>query len=187
MERTALERCGFLFVSFVLLILSSWQPVIYGNTEASIVRHIMAENGRSLGDHVRLLAVEDRESDRIVLFRKASDPDSPVMTLLFRKNGDGNYAAVKRGCREMYCSRPLGKNFSDFLTVPGEQTVYFAAYSEDPRLAELQIRFSVETVQTSRTISVENVPFVAIVPFQSGVTGFSANISFRDGSGTEIG
>ena len=182
MERAALERCGFLFVSFVLLILSSWQPVIYGNTEASIVRHIMAENGRSLGDHVRLLAVEDLES-----FRKASEPDSPVMTLLFRKNGDGNYEAVKRGCREMYCSRPLGKNFSDFLTVSGEQTVYFAAYSEDPRLAELQIRFSVETVQTSRTISVENVPFVAIVPFQSGVTGFSANISFRDGNGTEIG
>lgn len=78
MSRNTGERWFFLFFSFVVLIFSaSYVPTVYGNDPASIERYLAVHEGRLLGDHVEILAVEDVGADRFVVFRlETKRPDA---------------------------------------------------------------------------------------------------------------
>ena len=74
MEKSAFQRAVFLVFGVILLIvMANYEPKIYGNDEASIEKYIMQEVGLERQDHVEFLAVEARNDDRIVIFRRETE------------------------------------------------------------------------------------------------------------------
>ena len=70
MGKSNFQRMIFLFLAaFLLLIAAAWQPEVYGNDDASIRRYIHQTTGIWMQTQGDLLAVEDRNDDRLVIFR----------------------------------------------------------------------------------------------------------------------
>ena len=141
MSRTAAVRWGFLFFSFVVLIFSaSYVPTVYGNDPASIERYLAVHEGRRLGDHVEILAVEDVGADRFVVFRLETKRPDERYVVRFRRNGQGNYEAYYG-----YVRRMLGRETGLYRETPGsyggDQGNYFVGWIENPKAAEVYVRF----------------------------------------------
>ena len=141
MSRTAAVRWGFLFFSFVVLIFSaSYVPTVYGNDPTSIERYLAVHEGRRLGDHVEILAVEDVGEDRFAVFRLETKRPDERYLVRFRRNEQGNYEAYYG-----YVRRMLGRETGLYRGNPGsyggDQGNYFVGWIENPKAAEVYVRF----------------------------------------------
>lgn len=141
MSRNTGERWVFLFFGFVVLIFSaSYVPTVYGNDSASIERYLAVHEGRHLGDHVEILAVEDVGADRFVVFRLETKRPDERYLVRFRRNEQGNYEAYYG-----YVRRMLGRETGLYRETPGsyggDQGNYFVGWIENPKAAEVYVRF----------------------------------------------
>lgn len=141
MSRNAAVRWVFLFFSFVVLIFSaSYVPTVYGNDPASIQRYLAVHEGRRLGDHVEILAVEDVGADRFAVFRLETKRPDERYVVRFRRNEQGDYEAYYG-----YVRRMLRRETGLYREIPGnyggEQGNYFVGWIENPKAAEVYVRF----------------------------------------------
>ncbi|MDD3347429.1 hypothetical protein [Oscillibacter sp.] len=186
MKRETVERLRFLLFSIVVLLFAAgYRPTIYGNDPASIERYIMETAGERLGDHVELLAVEDRGEDRFVLFRRQQKKPDDVWIVRFRQNEGGKYEAYSsRRPYSMYCARPGSRIYTEFLTGwDDDRSVYFVGWSENPKVETLWLRFD---EQPEMTLPIKENPSLTILEFQAGYGGFHASHEFRDAQGNEV-
>ena len=185
MSRNTGERWFFLFFSFVVLIFSaSYVPTVYGNDPASIERYLAVHEGRLLGDHVEILAVEDVGADRFVVFRLETKRPDERYVVRFRRNEQGNYEG--HILENLYPSGPGRRIYSDFLRAGKDNTVYFAVWNEDPDLAQIQVLFAVGKEQQRETVTVAGEPSLTLLEFQGSATGFYADTSFLAADGSEL-
>ena len=141
MSRNTGERLTFLLLSFLLFIVSiSYVPTVYGNDPASIERYLSVHEGRRLGDHVEILAVEDVGKDRFAVFRLETKQADARYVVRFRRNEQGNYEAYYG-----YVRRMLGRETGLYRETPGsyggDQGNYFVGWIENPKAAEVYVRF----------------------------------------------
>lgn len=185
MSRNSGERLAFILLSFLLFIVSiSYVPTVYGNDPASIERYLVVHEGRRLGDHVEILAVEDVGEDRFAVFRLETKRPDERYVVRFRRNGQGNYEG--HILENLYPSRPGGRIYSDFLRAGKDNTVYFAVWNEDPDLAQIQVLFAVGKEQQRETVTVAGEPSLTLLEFQGSATGFYADTSFLAADGSEL-
>ena len=185
MEKSNFQRMIFLFLAaFLLLIAAAHEPEIYGNDEASIRRYIYQESGlwmQTLGD---LLAVEDRNDDRIVIFRPDDKKPDELWFARFRKNADGNYEGyAPEKPRTMYEGRSGDGVWRHSVSGYGDDhTTYYFVWSENPDLGE--IVFQLKHGDEQRAKITEN-PSLTVFEFDTyGSWGCSA--FFYDAEGNEI-
>ena len=140
MEKRALQQAWFLVFSLIFMfVVTQYEPKVYGNDEASIEKYIMQEVGLELQDHVEILAVEDRNTDRIVIFRRETKRPDEVWFVRFRQNENGDYEgyALKEP-KSMFCAHPGNGIYSEPITGRGKDSkVYYAIWSENPDLREI--------------------------------------------------
>lgn len=154
MKKTSLQRIAFLFLAVILLLISAgWNATIYGNDARSIQRYIYQVSGDRLKDHVHLLAVEDRNDDRIVIFRRETKKPDEVFFVRFRKNVEGNYEGYAPAIPvRMYCGRPGSGIWSESISGWGnDPVVYYVVWSENDRLHEIVFRLNYGPEQRIRT------------------------------------
>lgn len=185
MSRNAAIRWGFLFFSFVVLIFSaSYVPTVYGNDPASIERYLAVHEGRLLGDHVEILAVEDVGEERFVVFRLETKRPDARYVIRFRRNEQGNYEG--HILENLYPSGPGRRIYSDFLRAGKDDIVYFAAWNEDPDLEQIQVLFAVGKEQQREAVTVAGEQSLTVLQFQGSATGFYADVSFFAADGSEL-
>lgn len=186
MEKRALQQAWFLVFSVIFMfVVAQCEPKVYGNDEASIKKYIMQEVGLELQDHVELLAVEDRNDDRIVIFRRETKRPDEVFFVRFRQNENGDYEgyAPKTPMR-MYCAHPGNGIYSEPISGWGKDpTVYYTIWSENPKLKE--ISFSLFG-RGERRAQVTESPSLTIFEFDSHGGGWSITTSYYDAAGEEI-
>jgi hypothetical protein len=141
MSRNSGERLAFILLSFLLFIVSaSYVPTVYGNDPTSIERYLAVHEGRRLGDHVEILAVEDVGEDRFAVFRLETKRPDERYLVRFRRNEQGNYEAYYG-----YVRRMLGRETGLYRGNPGsyggDQGNYFVGWIENPKAAEVYVRF----------------------------------------------
>lgn len=179
MEKRTTHRWGFLFLSFVLLIVAgSWKPTIYGNDEASIKRYLYQE--QEWGDHVQLLAVRDHNQDRFAVFRLETKKPDERFIVRFRQNEDGNYEA-DRSLRQMYGPYPVQGVYSQALgRSTDSRKVSYAIWNEAEELAE--VRFQPESGPEA-SVHLPLAPALTVCEFQS--TG-SWSTTYYDNRGNKL-
>ncbi len=180
MSRNTGERWFFLFFSFVVLIFSaSYVPTVYGNDPASIERYLAVHEGRLLGDRVEILAVEDVGADRFVVFRLETKRPDERYVVRFRRNGQGNYEAYYG-----YVRRMLGRETGLYRETPGsyggDQGNYFVGWIENPKAAEVYVRFGASKETWIRLTEVPQC--VVLYDLYSYVTEYR----FHAADGTEL-
>lgn len=164
MEKATTQRWGFLFLSFVLLILAgTWRPTVYGNDEASIKRYIYQAMGQQLGDHVELLAVEDWNDDRIAVYRLETKRPDDRYIVRFRQNENGDYEA-DWGPRRMYGPYPVQGVYSQPLDSSADRWISYAIWNETEELTE--VRFQPENGPET-SVSLPLAPALTVCRFQS--------------------
>ena len=141
MSRNSGERLSFILLSFLLFIVSaSYVPTVYGNDPTSIERYLAVHEGRRLGDHVEILAVEDVGEDRFAVFRLETKRPDERYLVRFRRNAQGNHEAYYG-----YVRRMLGRETGLYRGNPGsyggDQGNYFVGWIENPKAAEVYVRF----------------------------------------------
>lgn len=191
MGKTAMQRWGFLLLAFVVMLCAaSWKPTVYGNDEASIKRYIVQEMGRKLGDHVELLAVEDRDEDRIAVYRLETKRPDDRYVIRFRRNHEGNYEQYGQllkglpmhgGSRGIWSEQvqPWGSD----RRLYGEKKMYYVVWSESAKLAEIRVRVGSQPEQTARP---EGTPSLTVLEFEHPAGSFRTTSSFRDAEGNEL-
>ncbi|WP_298024248.1 hypothetical protein [uncultured Dysosmobacter sp.] len=190
MKKASIQRWGFLFLSFAILICAGgWKPAVYGNDEASIKRYIVQEMGRKLGDHVELLAVEDRGEDRIVVYRLETKRPDDRYVIRFRRNDGGNYEQYGRLLKglPMYGGpgiwseqvRPWGSD----RRLYGDKKMYYVVWSESPKLEEIRVQVGNQPEQTARPVE---TPSLTVLEFEDPAGSFRTTSSFRDAGGNEL-
>lgn len=145
MEKSNFQRMIFLFLAaFLLLIAAAWQPKVYGNDEASIRRYIHQTTGIWMQTQGDLLAVEDRNDDRIVIFRPDGKKPDELWFARFRKNADGNYEGyAPEKPRRIYSAHPGNGIWSELIDDRnGDQASYYVVWSENPKLHEVSFRLN---------------------------------------------
>jgi len=185
MGKSLLQRSVFLIIAaFLLLIAAAWRPEVYGNDEPSIRRYIRETTGLWMQGRGELLAVEDRNDDRIVIFRPDSTKPDELWFARFRKNADGNYEGyAPETPRTMYEGRCGDGIWSDSVNGYGDdRTTYYFVWSENPDLGEIVFRLKQGDEQR---IQITENPSLTIFEFDTyGSWGCSA--FFYDAEGNEI-
>ena len=185
MEKSNFQRMIFLFLAaFLLLIAAAWQPKVYGNDEASIRRYIHQTTDIWMQTQGDLLAVEDRNDDRIVIFRPDDKKPDELWFARFRKNADGNYEGyAPEKPRTMYEGRSGDGVWRHSVSGYGDDhTTYYFVWSENPDLGE--IVFQLKHGDEQRAKITEN-PSLTVFEFDTyGSWGCSA--FFYDAEGNEI-
>lgn len=180
MERTAVQRWGFLLLCFILLIVAgAWRPTVYGNDEASIKQYIYQKMGQELGDHVELLAVEDHNEDRFAVFRLENRKSDDVWIVRFRRNKSGDYEDYygyirrmlqgNRGIYMQYISALGGDHSGTYLTV----------WSENAELAEIWARFE---TQPEQIVPITETPSLTLLWSPVDVSGMTYFFYDADGN-----
>lgn len=185
MEKRALQQAWFLVFSLIfVLVVTQYEPKVYGNDKASIEKYIMQEVGLELQDHVELLAVEDRNADRIVIFQRETKRPDEVWFVRFRQNENGDYEgyAPKTPMR-MYGAHPGNGIYSEPISGWGKDpTVYYTIWSENPKLDT--VSFHLKGAEKKLAKVTEN-PSITIFEFYSA-GGWSITTSYYDAAGEEI-
>ena len=182
MEKSNFQRMIFLFLSaFLLLIAAAYEPEIYGNDEASIRRYIHQTTGIWMQSQGDLLAVEDRNDDRIVIFRPDSKKPDEVWFVRFRKNAEGNYEGYAR----IYSAHSGNGIWSEVIDDWSEtQTGYYVIWNENARLAEIVFSYNYGPEQR---IQVAEVPTLILFEFQQTRGSWERFASaYFDADGNEI-
>ena len=117
MGKSALQQAWFLVLSVIfVLVVTQYEPKVYGNDEAFIEKYIMQEVGLELQDHVEILAVEDRNTDRIVIFRRETKEPDEVWFVRFRQNENGDYEGyAPKEPERMFCAHPGNGIYSEVI------------------------------------------------------------------------
>lgn len=180
MSRNTGERLTFLLLSFLLFIVSiSYVPTVYGNDPASIARYLAVHEGRRLGDHVEILAVEDVGEDRFAVFRLESKRPDERYVVRFRRNEQGNYESYYG-----YVRRMLGRETGLYRETPGsyggDQGNYFVGWIENLKAAEVHVQFG---ASKEHVIPLTKVPQCVVLydPY-SNVTEYT----FHAADGSEL-
>lgn len=190
MTRTAAQRWGFLFLCFVLLILAgTWRPTVYGNDEVSIKRYIYQEMGQKLGDHVELLAVEDRNDDRIAVYRLETKRPDDRYVVRFRRNDEGDYepygvllkGLAMLGRRGVWSEQVCPSGADRWLY--GDKKMYYVVWSESQKLEEIRVQVGDQPEQTARPAE---TPSLTVLEFEHPAGSFRTTSSFRDAGGNEL-
>lgn len=190
MEKAAIQRWGFLFLSFAILICAgSRKPALYGNDEASIKRYICREMGRKLGDHVEILAVEDRGGDRIAVYRLETKRPDDRYIVRFRRNDEGNYEPYGQLLKGWPMHR--GRGIWSEQVCPsgadrrlyGDKKMYYVVWSESQKLEEIRVRVGDQPEQTARPAG---TPSLTVLEFEHPAGSFRTTSSFRDAGGNEL-
>ena len=185
MEKSNFQRMIFLFLAaFLLLIAAAWQPKVYGNDEASIRRYIHQTTGIWMQTQGDLLAVEDRNDDRIVIFRPDDKKPDELWFVRFRKNMDGNYEGyAPEKPRRMTEIRPGNGIWR--ASVSGrdtDHTTYYFVWSENPELGE--IVFRLKNSDEQRATITEN-PSLTVFEFET-YGNWGSVVSFYDIDGNDL-
>lgn len=142
MSRNAAERLAFLLLSFLLFIVSvSYVPTVYGNDPASIQRYLAVHEGRRLGDHVEILAVEDIGADRFAVFRLETKRPDERYVVRFRRNEQGDYEARDGAAVFPLIEMETGIYRGLLMSYGRERGNYFVGWIENPKAAEVYVRF----------------------------------------------
>lgn len=186
MRKTHLQRQAFLLLSLLLIIFAAgYQPPIYGNDPASILRYLYREEGLRLGDHVELLAVEDDGADRFAVFCLEKEPDD-VWIVRFLRNENGDYEPHLYPKR-MYESRQGLGIYSQPLTgygAYGSLEDCYMIWSENPDLAEVRYRLNGGPEETVAIPSPPSLTLLVRIPDAAG--GWSMRSGYYDASGSEL-
>lgn len=184
MKKSTAQRCFFIFLSLItVLFVTTYEPVIYGNDEASIERYIMKKAGLSLEDHIELLAVEDYGNDRIAVFRRETKIPDDVRIVRFRKNEDGNYE-VYTPIKSMHQRYDGSTIWTYFLRGrDDDQEVIYAAWSENPKLASIHIRLY---NQEEQILPVTENPSLTLLKFEAVNNYISSRDTYHDAQGNEV-
>lgn len=193
MSRDAAQRWIFLFSSFVVLVFSaSYVPTIYGNDLASIERYLAVHEGRRLGDHVEILAVEDVGADRFVVFRRETKRPEDVMVFRFRQNEAGDYTPYQyEGYLPGMDSRPAHTIYWSWLGGSSrDDTIYLVVWSQEDDLAQIQGMTVAGPEQQYQAAAVLENPSLTVLSF-SGISGeglrhVAYDVTFWDNAGEEI-
>lgn len=139
------ERLAFLLAAALLFLgVFAWQPAIYGNDGAAIQRYVQRD--RSWGGRVQVLAVEDQGRERFAVFRLEGDRSGDRWITHFRQNAHGDYAAYHDDIRPMTeAEGGIWTASSGVMEPDGGQ--FFAVWCEEPRMAELRVRFGPRPAQ----------------------------------------
>lgn len=188
MEKSNFQRMIFLFLTaFLLLIAVAWQPKVYGNDEASIRRYIHQTTDIWMQTQGDLLAVEDRNDDRIVIFRPDGKKPDELWFARFRKNADGNYEGyAPEKPRRIYSAHPGNGIWSEVLDDWSEDdpASYYAIWNENPRLAEISFSYNYGPEQR---IPVTKVPALILFEFQKNCGSWERfDSAYFDANGNEI-
>ena len=187
MEKSNFQRMIFLFLSaFLLLIAAAYEPEIYGNDEASIRRYIHQTTGIWMQSQGDLLAVEDRNDDRIVIFRPDSKKPDEVWFVRFRRNEDGNYEGYAPERPMRIYSSPSGiRIWSELIDDwGGDQASYYVIWSENPKLHEIVFRLN---HGPERRLRVTENPSLTVFEFQQNNQSWNHyHTAYYNAAGKEI-
>ena len=185
MEKSNFQRMIFLFLAaFLLLIAAAWQPKVYGNDEASIRRYIHQTTGIWMQSQGDLLAVEDRNDDRIVIFRPDDKKPDEVWFVRFRRNEDGNYVGYAperpRTMYEGHLGDGIWRHSIDGYR--DDHVTYYFVWSENPKLSEIVFRLKHGDEQRAQIT--EN-PTLTVFEFET-YGSWGCSVFFYDTEGNEL-
>lgn len=182
MSRNAGERWVFLFFGFVVLLFSaSYVPTVYGNDPASIERYLAVHEGRRLGDHVEILAVEDVGENRFVVFRLETKRPDERYVVRFHRNEQGNYEGAGRyeWMDRMYSARVYKRPVHGG---PDGQMVYYVIWNESEKLAQVRFQLNWGNVESIR---IPPAPSMTVWEFRS-TSGWHLETWYFAADGSEL-
>lgn len=183
MPRNAGQRLTFLLLSFLLFLVSvSYEPTVYGNDPASIQRYLAVHEGRRLGDHVEILAVEDVGADRFAVFRLETKRPDERYVVRFRRNEQGNYEGYGH-CEWMYGPYPAGVYTQPVGGGPKEQAVHYVIWNESEKLAEVRFQLNGGDVESVR---IPSAPSLTVWKFRSLSGSWHLETGYFAADGTEL-
>lgn len=181
MERSTQGRVIFLLVGcLTAMLLVSWVPPFYGNSEGEILRGLRREVGPRMEDQIRLLEIRDEGRDRFVVFCGEHKRPDDRWIIRFRKNEAGEYE-VYHHAKEMMQHRDY---YLQPLSGPsGDPEVCYAIWNESERLVEA--RFRPNGGQTE-TVQISPAPSLTIWRFQGGEDGWHLESHYYDAAGNQM-
>ena len=181
MERSTQGRVIFLLVGcLTAMLLASWVPPFYGNSEGEILRGLRREVGPRMEDQIRLLEIRDEGRDRFVVFCGEHKRPDDRWIIRFRKNEAGEYE-VYHHSKEMMQHRDY---YLQPLSGPsGDPEVCYAIWNESERLVEA--RFRPNGGQTE-TVRISPAPSLTIWRFQGGEDGWHLESHYYDAAGHQM-